>query len=272
MAIDILGYRIPYTSITIANLIYAAVVLVVGYIIIRMALKVLRRSLERLGLPPLVAGILTRLTAVFLYLALLLSAVRALGISTGAVTLSLGAAVGLILGFGLQDTMNNLAAGLWITVVRAFKKGDFVKVAGYMGTIEDVGVLSTKLRLPGGEVALIPNRNVWGSPIVNYSAADVRRFNFTVGVAYGTDLDRAVRVALEAVKSVPEVLDDPAPQIIIQELADSSINLEVRGWAKKEDLLTAKTKTIKAVYDAFNREGIEIPFPQLDVHLRGKEE
>jgi small conductance mechanosensitive channel len=89
-----------------------------------------------------------------------------------------------------------------------------------------------------------------------------------VGVAYGTDLDKAVRTAIEAVRRVPEVLEEPAPQVVITDFADSSINLEIRAWAKKEHLLDALNKTKKEVYEAFNRENIEIPFPQLDVHLK----
>jgi small-conductance mechanosensitive channel len=265
---NILDYTIPYTHITVGNLIWSLVVLVVGYLIVRTVLNILRKSLEKIGVPPLAAGILTRLAAVILYLALVIAVARSLGFNTGAVVLSVSAVIGLILGFGLQDTINNLAAGVWITVTRAFKKGDFVKVAGFSGTIEDVGILSTKLKLPGGEIALIPNKNVWGSPIVNYSAADIRRFDFTVGVAYGTDLDKAVRLAIESLNSIPEVLSDPAPQVLIKELGDSSINLEIRGWAKKENLLAAKGKSIKKVYEVYSENGIEIPFPQLDVHLK----
>ena len=268
MAPSILDYTIPYTSIRLGDLAWAAIVVVVGYVVARASVRVLRRSLERLGAPPLVAGIIARLVEVVLYLAVALSAISALGISTGAVAISVSAVIGLILGFGLQDTMNNLAAGIWITVTRAFSKGDFVRVAGYSGTVEDVGVLSTRLRLPGGEVALIPNRSVWGQPIVNYSVAEKRRFDFTVGVAYGTDLDRAVRIALDTLRGIPEILDDPAPQVLIQELGDSAINLQIRAWAKKENFLAAKNEAIKRVYEAFNREGIEIPFPQLDVHLK----
>ena len=263
-----LSWRIPYTSITLGDLAWGLLVLAVGLLLARVAGRLLRRSLERLGVPPLVAGVLSRLVTVLLYLAAALTSLSALGVSTGAAALSISAVIGLILGFGLQDTVNNLAAGVWIAVTRPFRKGDFVEVAGYKGTVEDVGILATLLRLPGGEAALIPNKNVWGRPIVNYTRNPVRRFSFEVGVAYGTSLDKAVRTALEALKSVDKVLDEPAPQVIVKQLGDSSIVLEVRGWARKEDLLAARAEVIKAVYEAYGREGIEIPFPQLDVHLR----
>ncbi len=265
---DILSNTIPGTSITIGGLLWALVILAVGYIIVVSFLAIFKRSLSRLGLPPLVAGVLTRLVSVILYLALVLAAASAAGFNTGSVVLGLSAVIGLILGFGLQDTINNLAAGVWIAVTRPFDKGDLVEVGGYLGTIKDVGILSTVIVRPNNEVVLLPNKSVWGSPIVNYTRNPTRRITLDVGVAYGTDLDKAVKIALEAVKNVDGVLEDPAPQVVITELADSSVNLQVRVWVKKEDYGQVKPEIIKAVYNAFNAAGIEIPYPQLDVHIR----
>ena len=265
---SLLAKTIPFTPFTIQQVIWAIVVAVVGYIIISWISSLFRKSLSKAGLPDLVADVFTKLLKVFLYVALILAVVRALGIQTGSVVLGLSAVIGLILGFGLQDTLNNLAAGVWIAVTRPFDKGDFIQVAGHSGTVTEVGVLSTVLTRPDNEVVMIPNRQVWGAPIVNYTRNPIRRINLSVGVAYGTDLDRAVRVALETVKSIEGVLKDPAPQVVVAELADSSINLAVRAWAKKEDYWTVRERIMKAIYNAFNREGIEIPFPQLDVHIR----
>ncbi len=265
---DILSNTIPGTSITVGGLLWALVILAVGYIIVVSFLAIFKRSLERLGLPPLVAGVLTRLVSVILYLALVLATASAAGFNTGSVVLGLSAVIGLILGFGLQDTINNLAAGVWIAVTRPFDKGDLVEVGGYLGTIKDVGILSTIIVRPNNEVVLLPNKSVWGSPIVNYTRNPTRRITLDVGVAYGTDLDKAVKIALEAVRNVDGVLEDPAPQVVITELANSSVNLQVRVWVKKEDYGRVKPEIIKAVYNAFNEAGIEIPYPQLDVHIR----
>ncbi|MEB3760615.1 MAG: mechanosensitive ion channel [Desulfurococcales archaeon] len=265
---DILSNTIPGTSITVGGLIWALIVLIVGYIVVVSFLAIFKRSLSKIGLPPLVAGVLTRLVSVILYLALVLAAASAAGFNTGSVVLGLSAVIGLILGFGLQDTINNLAAGVWIAVTRPFDKGDLVEVGGYLGTIKDVGILSTIIIRPNNEVVLLPNKSVWGSPIVNYTRNPTRRITLDVGVAYGTDLDKAVKIALEAVKNVDGVLEDPAPQVVITELADSSVNLQVRVWVKKEDYGRVKPEIIKAIYNAFNEAGIEIPYPQLDVHIR----
>ncbi len=264
----ILTWTIPLTSITIGNLVWAIVIAVVGYIIIKLFEQVFRKSLIRIGAPELVAGVLTRLTVVLLYVVLILAVAAALGFSTGSVVVGLSAIIGLILGFGLQDTMNNLAAGVWIAVSRAFSKGDLVSVSGYTGIVDDVGILSTVLKQPDNTVVTIPNRNVWGSPIVNYTKMPIRRVTLNVGVAYGTDLDKAVKIALETVSSIDGVLNDPPAQVIVSELADSSVNLQVRAWVKKEDFGRVKESIMKAIYNKFGDEGIEIPFPQLDVHVR----
>ena len=265
---SILTWTIPLTSITIGNLVWAIVIAIVGYIIIKSFEQVFRKSLIRIGAPELVAGVLTRLTVVLLYVVLILAVAAALGFNTGSVVVGLSAIIGLILGFGLQDTMNNLAAGVWIAVSRAFSKGDLVSVSGYTGIVDDVGILSTVLKQPDNTVITIPNRNVWGSPIVNYTKMPIRRVTLNVGVAYGTDLDKAVKITLETVSSVDGVLSDPPAQVVVSELADSSVNLQVRAWVKKEDFASVKESIIKAIYKKLSEEGIEIPFPQLDVHVR----
>jgi small conductance mechanosensitive channel len=265
---DVLTWTIPLTSITLGNLIWATVIAVIGYVIIKSFEQLFRKSLIRIGAPELVASVLTRLTIVLFYVVLILAVAAALGFNTGSVVVGLSAIIGLILGFGLQDTMNNLAAGVWIAVSRAFSKGDLVSVSGYTGVVDDVGILSTILKQPDNTVITIPNRNVWGSPIVNYTKMPIRRVTLNIGVAYGTDLDKAVKVALETVTGIEGVLNDPPAQVVVSELADSSVNLQIRAWVKKQDFAAVKESILKSVYKRFGEEGIEIPYPQLDVHVR----
>ncbi|RLF76035.1 mechanosensitive ion channel family protein, partial [Thermococci archaeon] len=112
---------------------------------------------------------------------------------------------------------------------------------------------------------------IWGSSIVNYTRMPTRRVNVDIGVAYGTDLDRAIKIAMELMENHSLVLKDPAPSVAITALADSSINLQLRAWTKTEDYWTVKGDLTKGIYNAYNKEGIEIPFPQLDVHLKREE-
>ncbi|MCE4605710.1 MAG: mechanosensitive ion channel family protein [Desulfurococcales archaeon] len=265
---NILTKTIPMTSITVSGLIWAVVIAVAGYIVIKIFERIFRESLGKMGVPELVAGVLTKLITAILYVVLILAVAAALGFNTGSIIIGLSAIFALILGFGLQDTMNNLAAGVWIVVSRAFSKGDVITVSGYTGAVEEVGILTTVLKQPDNTVITIPNRSVWGSAIVNYTKMPTRRITVDVGVAYGTDLDKAVKIALDTVKQVEGVLDTPDPQVVVAELADSSVNLQIRAWARKDDFFTVKEAIIKAVYAKYNEEEIEIPFPQLDVHVR----
>lgn len=259
---------LPVVGFSLFQLAIFIITLIVGIIIVRVISKLLRKTLEKAGAPPLVVGLLDSIVRVIGYVLVILAALPAIGISTGTVTLGLSAVIGLILGFGLQDTWTNMAAGVWLAIIRPFNKGDFVEVAGYSGIIEGIGVMSTVLKTFDNVVITIPNKNVWGAPIVNYTREPIRRITLDVGVAYGTDLDKAINVAMKVIKSHPKVLEQPEPAVVVTELADSSVNLQLRVWVKKEDYGATKADLVKAIYEEFSRNGIEIPFPQLDVHIR----
>ena len=240
--------QIPYIGITYFQLISALVILVVGYIVSKVLVSIFKRSMRKTKLPPLVIEFLGRFLAILLYTTVLI--------------------LGLILGFGLQDTLTNLAAGVWIAALRPIDLGEVVEVAGKTGSVSGIGLMSTELKTPDNKIITIPNKLVWGSIIVNYTRMPTRRVDVDVGVAYGTDLDRAIKLAMDLMKSHPKVLDEPEPGVVITALADSSINLQLRAWAKTEDYWTVKGDLTRGIYELYTKEGIEIPFPQLDVHLR----
>lgn len=211
---------------------------------------------------------LGRFLSALLYVAVILLAVRALGIGVGSVVLGLSAVIGLILGFGMQDTLTNLAAGVWIAALRPIDMGEVVEVAGKTGKVNAVGIMSTELLTPDNVLITVPNKLVWGSVITNYTRMPTRRVDVNVSVAYGTDLDRAIKLAMELMKSHPKVLKDPEPSVVIAGLEDSFINLQLRAWAKTEDYWAVKGDLTKGIYELYRKEGVEIPFPQLDVHIK----
>ncbi len=261
---------LPYIGITPFQLVSALVILIVGYIIAKIIVSLFKKSVKKTKLPPLVVEFLGRFLAIGLYLIVLIVALGAVGISVSPIILGLSAVVGLILGFGLQDTLTNLAAGIWLAVLRPIDMGEVVEVAGKTGKVHDIGLMGTKLLTADNKLITIPNKLVWGSIIVNYTRMPTRRVGIDIGVAYGTDLDRAIKLAMDLMKSHPKVLDDPEPTVVITALADSSINLQLRTWAKTEDYWTVKGDLTKGIYELYTKEGIEIPFPQLDVHLKNE--
>ena len=268
MVMDLLSQTIPYTSVTVYQIIFFVSAIIIGYILVKIMVYVLSKTLRRLRVPGLIEGLVIGIAKAAGYMVVILSALPIIGVNTGVAGLGLSAILGLILGFGLQDTWANMAAGVWLAVIRPFDKGDYVEVAGYSGVIEGIGVMSTVLMTWDNVVITIPNKNIWGAPIVNYTRLPIRRITLNVGVAYGTDLDRAVAVALSILRNHPKTLDEPEPQVVVTELGDSGINLQLRVWVKKEDYGLVKAEIIKKIYEEFSKADIEIPYPQLDVHIK----
>ena len=172
-----------------------------------------------------------------------------------------------IIAFALQETLGNLAAGLMIMINRPFDEGDYVLVAGLGGTVKHVSVVSTTVTTPDNQVIVIPNSKVWGDVITNVTASDTRRVDLVFGISYGDSIEQAQKVLEEVVANHPLVLKDPVPVIRVNELADSSVNFIVRPWAKTGDYWTIYWDLQRAVKEAFDNNGISIPFPQTDMHL-----
>jgi len=256
MAMIDLRQEIPYISITIFQVLTAIIILIVGLITAKLITAVFKKQLGK-----------TKLPDSLLYVMVILLAVSVVGVVVGSVVLGLSAVIGLILGFGLQDTMTNLLAGVWLAALRPIDKGEVVKTNGETGTVDAIGMMATELLSFDNKFITIPNKLVWGSVIVNYTRMPTRRVDVDVGVSYGTDLDKAIPIAMDTMKKHSLVLGDPESVVVVTELADSSVNLQLRAWSKTEDYWTVKGDLTKGIFEAFKREGIEIPFPQMDVHL-----
>jgi small conductance mechanosensitive channel len=172
-----------------------------------------------------------------------------------------------ILGFAMQETLGNLASGLMIMVLKPFDTGDYIHVAGTSGTVDDMSVVSTTIRTVDNQVITVPNSKIWGDVITNVNASDTRRVDMVFGIGYGDSADHAISVLRELVDQEKLILDDPATDIFVGELGDSSVNIFVRPWTKSEDYWTVYWSLMAKAKERFDEEGISIPFPQRDVHL-----
>ena len=172
---------IPYLNISWLQLLIAIIILVVGFVVIKILMAVLNKIMIRVDLPELLVGFVSRVLRILLYIVLLLVFLGALGFETGSAMLAMSAIVGLVLGFGLQDTMNNFFAGVWLAMVRPFKKDDWITVNGFSGRIDAIGIMSTEMVTADNVFITLPNKTVWGSPIVNNSHMPTRRVAVTVG-------------------------------------------------------------------------------------------
>lgn len=268
MDLSILEESIPYLGLTWFNLIAAFVVLIVGLSLVKIVVGMFKKMMCKTHLPCLVAEFLSRFMGVLLYVAVLLVFVSFLGVNVDSVVLGMSAVIGLILGFGMQDTITNLASGVWIAALRPLDKGDYVTVSGHSGTVNAVGIMATELITPDNQFITIPNKMIWGSSVVNFSRMPTRRVSVNVGISYKSDVDKALGVAMDLMKEHEKILEDPAPAVMVINLGDSSVDLELRAWVQNPDLWSVKWDLTSGIFKAFAEKGIEIPYPQRDVYIK----
>ena len=247
------------------NAISALVLFVVGWLVIRVVDFAIRKGLARSNRRGLLINFVASSVTKACWAVLLVMVLGRLGVNVAPLVAGLGV-TGFVLGFAFQESLGNLASGLMIALNEPFKVGDFVEIAGLQGSVVEMNIMATTLTTGDNKKIVVPNKSVWGGPIVNYSAMATRRVDVQVGIAYGEDIERALDVIRETVLSVPGVLKTPAPTIAVGALAESQVTINVRPWAKNADYWSVYFETLKAVKDELGRAGIEIPFPQVTVH------
>jgi small conductance mechanosensitive channel len=179
---------------------------------------------------------------------------------------------GFILGFALQETLGNFASGMLIMVYRPFDVNDYVAVAGVEGTVKEMSLVSTSLLTVDNKVLVIPNKKAWGDTITNFTGKDTRRVDLVFGIGYDDDIQHAIEILNEVAGDHELVLDEPAVNVHVDALADSSVNLFCRPWVKTKDYWTVHWDLTHQVKERFDAEGISIPFPQRDVHVHSGSE
>ena len=195
-----------------------------------------------------------------------IAAIGKLGIETTSFA-AVVAAAGLAIGLALQGSLSNFAAGVLLILFKPFKAGNVIKAGGEMGVVVEVGLLTTELKTPDNVKIIMPNSAVMSGSITNLSAHPTRRIDMVVGVGYGDDLNKAKQLMLDLLEADARVLKDPAPQIEVANLGDSSVDFVVRPWVNAADYWGVKFDFTKAVKEKFDAEGISIPYPQQQVHM-----
>jgi small-conductance mechanosensitive channel len=265
--IKFLELKIPFSNITIFNLISAIVVIVVGYIIAVLVSRYVRRAMLKAKMAKILAIFTSRVIKILLIIFVVAIGIGFLGIDVGAALISVSVVSGFVLGFAFQETLGNLAAGFMIALTKPFRVGDYVDIAGQSGSINHVGASITTITTIDNKRIIIPNSKIWGNPIVNYTALNKRMIDMSVGISYSDNMGKAIQVAMKVLKSNKKVLDDPAPTVAVANLGDSSVDLLVRPWVNTDDYWTSKWELTQQIKEAFDKEKISIPFPQRDVHL-----
>ncbi|MDG2190752.1 MAG: mechanosensitive ion channel [Paracoccaceae bacterium] len=193
------------------------------------------------------------------------------GVQTTSIVALLGAA-GLAVGLALQGTLSNFAAGIMLIVFRPFKRGDYVSVSGQSGTVKEISIFTTELGTPDNLQIIVPNGQVWGAPITNFSAYGTRRLDVTFGVAYASDLKQVEEVLAQVIAADKRIHQDPAPVIKVSNLNQSSVDFVVRIWCDSSDLWTLRLDLNRQVKDNFDAQKIEIPFPTTTIVQQGSQQ
>lgn len=248
------------------KLIMAIVVYVIGKWVANVIAGALEKGMSAKNVDPTVARFTRNIAYYALFAMVIVAALGQLGVQTASFVAIVGAA-GLAIGFALQGSLANFAAGVLLILFRPFKAGDFVEAGGASGVVKEISIFSTILTTGDNKVVVIANNSVMGGNITNYSAMPTRRVDMVVGVGYGADLALVKKTLQELVDADDRVLKDPAATIAVSELADSSVNFVFRPWVKSADYWGVFFDMNERIKLRFDELGIEIPFPQMDVHL-----
>ena len=257
------------------NLLLAVLVVVVTWLLARLARSLTARLLKRVSHSEQVNWLVAQAVYVAVFAAGTFIALGILGLEKTVASLMAGAGiVTLALGFAFQDIAANLLAGIYLSVRRPFRRGHLIKSQDYFGTVNQINLRWTEIYTQQGQLVMIPNKQVFENPIMNYSSLGRRRIDLEIGVSYSDDLARAREVAIQAVEQVSTRLPDRPVELFYEEFGRSSINFVIRFWisfSKQPDYLEARSEAIERIKQAFDAEGITIPFPTriLDFAVKG---
>jgi small-conductance mechanosensitive ion channel protein len=250
------------------SLIGAIIVLFIGVWVSRFIQKFVKRLMIARSVDITIQNFVNQLLRWVLYIILFLTVIQKVGVPVSSFLGALAAA-GVAIGLALQGSLSNFAGGIMLLILKPFRIGDSIEAKGHIGTVERIGMFYTTLIKFGNERVIIPNGPLFSDNIINYSQNPTRRHNIIVGIGYGSDLKKAKEILYRLAKECPTALQEPPAVVYVEELADSSVNLSLRIWSKSDTKNYSETRfyLIEQIKLTFDKEGIEIPFPQRDVHI-----
>ncbi|MBA6389489.1 mechanosensitive ion channel [Colwellia sp. BRX10-3] len=252
------------------KLIVALAIILIGKFIANLVRNGVVRVMRHRGMDEAIISFLSSLLYGMLFLVVIITAISHLGFNTTSLVAIVGAA-GLAIGLALQGSLSNFASGVLLIILKPFKSGDFIDVAGVSGIVEEIHVFSTKLRTGDNKAVIIPNGKITSSTITNFSTKPERRLDLVIGVSYDADLAKTKALLTKLTNEHELVLKDKDVVIGVQELAESSVNFVVRPWVTSADYWTLHRDLLEKIKVALDDAGIEIPYPQLSLHVRKEE-
>ena len=247
------------------NIVMAVAIFILGKFVVKMIVKFARKIMSKAKVDNILINFIGSIINTILLLFVVIAALDQLGVETTSLIALIGAA-GLAVGLALQGTLQNLASGVMLIIFRPFNDGDFVEAAGVSGVVEEIGIFTTTMRSGDNREIIIPNGEIFGGTITNYSKRATRRVDMVFGIGYDDDIKKAKEIISRILDEDERVLKDPAPLVAVAELADSSVNFNVRPWCNTAEYWNVYSDTHEKIKLTFDVEGISIPYPQMDIH------
>ena len=244
----------------------AIAILVLGMLAAKTITKIFRKVLRRAKVDETLVSFGGNMLQFVMIMLVIIAALARLGFQTSSLIAMMGAAA-LAVGLSLQSNLSNLAAGVLILIFRPFRLGEMVEMGGVLGKVEEITIMVTKLRMVDGKLAIMPNTKAFNDKLINFTAAKKRRVDLVIGIGYDDDIKKAKDILQRLVGEDPRILPEPKPSIIVLNLGDSSVDIGVRPWTKNTDWWAVKCDLTEKIKLTFDEEGINIPYPQRDVHL-----
>lgn len=248
------------------KIIAAIVILMVGLWLAKRAQALFVKILTKREIDATLTSFFGNIVQGAIVVFVIIAAIGKLGVETTSFA-AVVASAGLAIGLALQGSLSNFASGVLLIVFKPFKVGDAIKTGGETGVVVEVGLLTTELKTFDNIKLVIPNTTVMSGAITNFSANPTRRIDMLVGVGYGDNLNKARQIILDLIKEDKRILEEPEPQVQVSNLGESSVDFVVRPWVNSSDFWAVKYDLTKSIKETFDEEGINIPFPQRDVHV-----
>ena len=249
------------------QIVMALAIFIIGKWVARLVANAMINAMNKKDVDTTITKFVGSIIYTVLFAFVIIAALGQVGIQTASFVAIIGAA-GLAVGFALQGSLSNFASGVLLILFRPIRTGDFVEAAGEAGVIEEVGIFSTIMKTGDNKTIIIPNSNIMGGNITNYSLKPTRRIDMVIGIGYDDDIKKAKAVLEEIMSQEERVLKDPEVTIAVAELADSSINFVVRPWVNSADYWPTKFDLLETIKLRFDEESIGIPYPQMDIHVQ----
>ena len=258
-----------FLSIYGLKVVGAVIILIVGRFLAGFGRNLVKKALGKADVDAAIISFLSSLTYILILAFAIIAALGKFGVQTASLVAILGAGA-FAVGLALQGSLSNFAAGVLILLFRPFKVGDVIDAAGVVGSVKAIHIFNTEMSTPDNIKTIVPNSQIYGGIIKNITGYDTRRVDLVIGIGYGSSIQKAVEVLTDLMKKDDRIMSDPAPQIAVAELADSSVNLIVRPWVKTGDYWPVRLDLTRAIKEGFDENDIEIPFPQQVVYMHSE--